>query len=92
MINEIKKDTQERMSKSLESLGRHLASIRTGRAHPSILDSIRVPAYGTEMLLNQVATISTPDARTILISPFDKSLAGAVEIFALWKCRRQRQR
>ena len=64
MINDIKKDAQERMSKSLESLGRNLASIRTGRAHPSILDSIKVPAWGSDMPLNQVAAITVEDART----------------------------
>lgn len=79
MINEIKKDTQERMSKSLESLGRHLASIRTGRAHPSILDSIRVPAYGSEMPLNQVAGITVEDARTLKIVAHDKTLSAAIE-------------
>ena len=71
MINEIKKDAQERMVKTLESLGRNLASIRTGRAHPSILDSVKVPAYGSEMPLNQVAAITVEDARTLKIVAHD---------------------
>ncbi len=79
MINEIKKDAQERMVKSLESLGRNLASIRTGRAHPSILDSVKVPAYGSDMPLNQVAAISVEDARTLKIVAHDKTLSAASE-------------
>ncbi|VXB32766.1 MULTISPECIES: ribosome recycling factor [unclassified Pseudomonas] len=79
MINDIKKDAQERMSKSLESLGRNLASIRTGRAHPSILDSIKVPAWGSDMPLNQVAAITVEDARTLKIVAHDKTLGAAIE-------------
>jgi ribosome recycling factor len=72
-------DMEHRMEQTLEALHRELTHLRAGRAHSGLVDHIRVPAYGTEMPLNQVATISTPDARTILISPFDKSLTGAVE-------------
>ncbi|MBH3340453.1 ribosome recycling factor [Pseudomonas sp. UBA7530] len=79
MINDIKKDAQERMSKSLEALGRNLASIRTGRAHPSILDSIKVPAWGSDMPLNQVAAITVEDARTLKIVAHDKNLGAAIE-------------
>lgn len=79
MINDIKKDAQERMSKSLEALGRNLASIRTGRAHPSILDSIKVPAWGSDMPLNQVAAITVEDARTLKIVAHDKTLSAAIE-------------
>ncbi len=79
MINEIKKDTQERMAKSIESLKSHLNKIRTGRAHSSLLDNITVDYYGMETPLNQVGNISTPDARTIAITVFDKSMIGAVE-------------
>ena len=79
MINEIKKDAQERMVKSLESLGRNLASIRTGRAHPSILDSVKVSAYGSDMPLNQVAAITVEDARTLKIVAHDKTLSAAIE-------------
>ncbi len=79
MINEIKKDTQARMAKSIESLKNHLNKIRTGRAHTSLLDNITVDYYGMETPLNQVGNISTPDARTIAITVFDKSMIGAVE-------------
>ena len=79
MINEIKKAAQERMSKSLESMGRNLASIRTGRAHPSILDSVKVPAYGSEMPLNQVAAITVEDARTLKIVAHDTTLSAAID-------------
>ena len=76
---EILEDLENRMGHTLEALHRELTHLRAGRAHSGLVDHIRVPAYGTEMPLNQVATISTPDARTILISPYDKSLTGALE-------------
>lgn len=76
---EIRTDLEHRMEQTLEALHRELTHLRAGRAHSGLVDHIRVPAYGTEMPLNQVATVSTPDARTILISPFDKSLVGAIE-------------
>ena len=79
MINDIKKDAQERMTKSLEALARNLAAIRTGRAHPSILDSVKVPAWGSEMPLNQVAAITVEDARTLKIVAHDKNLSAAIE-------------
>lgn len=79
MINDIKKDAQERMTKSLEALSRNLAAIRTGRAHPSILDSVKVTAWGSEMPLNQVAAISVEDARTLKIVAHDKNLSAAIE-------------
>ena len=79
MINDIKKDAQERMGKSIEALGRNLAAIRTGRAHPSILDSVKVPAWGSEMPLNQVAAVSVEDARTLKIVAHDKNLSAAIE-------------
>lgn len=79
MINEIKKDTQTRMQKTLESLGHAFAKIRTGRAHPSILDSVMVSYYGADTPLNQVANVNVEDARTLAITVFDKSMAQAVE-------------
>ncbi|QXH50387.1 ribosome recycling factor [Pseudomonas fakonensis] len=79
MINEIKKDAQDRMGKSLEALARNLAAIRTGRAHPSILDSVKVPAWGSDMPLNQVAAITVEDARTLKIVAHDKNLSAAIE-------------
>ncbi|MFF7708053.1 ribosome recycling factor [Pseudomonas sp. NPDC007930] len=79
MIEDIKKDTQERMGKTLDSLSHNLGTIRTGRAHPSILESVKVPAYGSDMPLNQVASISVEDARTLKIMVHDKTLSAAVE-------------
>ncbi len=79
MINEIKKDTQTRMQKTVESLGHAFAKIRTGRAHPSILDSVMVSYYGADTPLNQVANINVEDARTLANSVFDKSMTQAVE-------------
>ncbi|MFI8479720.1 ribosome recycling factor [Pseudomonas sp. NPDC078700] len=79
MINEIKKDAQSRMSKSLESLNVAFAKIRTGRAHPSILDSVMVSYYGTDTPLRQVANVVTEDSRTLALNVFDKGMIQAVE-------------
>ena len=79
MIEDIKKDAQERMGKSIESLKANLNKVRTGRAHPSLLDNISLDYYGAPTPLNQVGNISVPDARTLAITVFDKSMIGAVE-------------
>lgn len=79
MINEIKKDAQERMKKTLESLGHAFAKIRTGRAHPSILDGVMVSYYGADTPLRQVANVVAEDARTLALTVFDKSMIQAVE-------------
>ncbi|WP_404339244.1 ribosome recycling factor [Pseudoalteromonas mariniglutinosa] len=79
MINDIKKDAAERMQKSVTALGSQLSKIRTGRAHPAILDGIMVSYYGADTPLNQVANVTIEDSRTLAISVFDKSLAQAVE-------------
>lgn len=79
MINEIKKDTQERMEKSLETLRGHVAKIRTGRAQPSLLDAIQVEYYGAATPLRQLANVVAEDARTLAVTVFDRSLIGAVE-------------
>lgn len=79
MINEIRKDAEDRMKKSLGSLDVAFAKIRTGRAHPSILDSVTVEYYGSETPINQVANITVEDARTLAITPWEKSLIPAVE-------------
>ena len=79
MINEIKKDAQERMAKSVEALKNNLSKIRTGRAHPSILQNISVEYYGAATPLNQVANIIAEDARTLAITVFDKELTPMVE-------------
>ena len=79
MIIDIKSDAKSRMEKSLEALGHAFAKIRTGRAHPSILDSIRVNYYGSEVPVSQVANISIEDARTLAVTPWEKSMVGEVE-------------
>lgn len=79
MIDEIKQDADERMGKSLEVLGEMLARIRTGRANPSLLDGITIDYYGTDTPLNQVASVTTEDARTLVISPWEKPLIPVIE-------------
>lgn len=79
MLNEIKKDADARMSKSVSSLQNELSKIRTGRAHPSLLEHITVDYYGAEVPLNQAANITIEDARTLSVVPFDKSMVGKIE-------------
>ncbi|UAW97678.1 ribosome recycling factor [Halopseudomonas nanhaiensis] len=79
MINEIKKDAQERMKKSVEALDHAFAKIRTGRAHPSILDSVMVSYYGADTPLRQVANVNVEDSRTLALTVFDRSMIQAVE-------------
>lgn len=75
----IKNDTKQRMEKTIESLKGDFGGLRAGRAHASLLDSIMVEAYGSMSPLAQVATISVPDARSLSVSVWDKSLAKVVE-------------
>ncbi len=79
MIDDIKAEASSRMQKSLESLGTHFNKIRTGRAHPSILDGISVSYYGSDTPLNQVANVNVEDARTLSISPWEASLIPEIE-------------
>ncbi|MDF1642869.1 MAG: ribosome recycling factor [Pseudomonadales bacterium] len=79
MINEIKKDAEERMQKSLVALDVALNKIRTGRAHPSILDSVTVSYYGADTPLAQVANISVENGRTLAVSPWEKPMIPEVE-------------
>ncbi|MEJ1342039.1 MAG: ribosome recycling factor [Candidatus Sedimenticola sp. (ex Thyasira tokunagai)] len=79
MINDIKTDAATRMGKSVDALGHELAKVRTGRAHPSLLDHIRVSYYGSETPLNQVANVTVEDARTLAITPWEKTMVQAVE-------------
>ncbi len=79
MINEIKKDAQDRMKKSVESLEHAFGKIRTGRAHPSILDCVNVSYYGSDVPLRQVANVVAEDSRTLALTVFDKSMIQAVE-------------
>jgi ribosome recycling factor len=79
VINDILKDSKTRMEKSVEALKGQLSKIRTGRAHPSLLDGIQVSYYGASTPLRQVANVSVEDARTLTISVFDKTLIQPVE-------------
>ena len=79
MLDEIKQDAEERMSKSIDALGVAFAKIRTGRAHPSILDSVSVSYYGVDTPLKQAANISVEDGRTLAISVWEKPMVPVVE-------------
>ena len=79
MIADIKKDAEQRMQKSIESLKNDLTKIRTGRAHPSLLDQVTVDYYGSEVPLSQVANVSTEDARTLKVVPWEKPMASKIE-------------
>lgn len=79
MLNNIKKEALEKMEKALEVLEREFTTLRTGRASLGVLDGVEVEAYGSKMPLNQVASLSTPDAKTILIQPWDKSTLAPIE-------------
>jgi ribosome recycling factor len=79
VIEDIKKDAQERMGKCVESTKAQMAKVRTGRAHPSLLDTIHVNYYGTMTPLKQVANVSIEDARTLAVNVFDRSAIQAVE-------------
>ncbi|MDQ3396513.1 MAG: ribosome recycling factor [Deinococcota bacterium] len=73
------RETKERMQKSLEAFEQNVGTVRTGRANPGILNRVQVNYYGAMMPLPQVAGISSPDPRTLLITPFDKSAVSAIE-------------
>jgi ribosome recycling factor len=79
MINEIKSEAEVRMKKSLESLGHAFNKIRTGRAHPSILEGIVVNYYGADTPLQQLANINVEDSRTLSITPWEKGVVPAIE-------------
>ena len=79
MIEDIKQEARERMAKSVEALAHNFNRIRTGRAHPSLLDDIRVEYYGAETPLNQMANIAVEDGRTLAITAWDKSVVPSIE-------------
>ena len=79
MIADIKKDAENRMGKAVEALENNFKKIRTGRAHPSLLDGIMVNYYGTETPLSQVANINIDDARTLAVSPWERNLVPEIE-------------
>jgi ribosome recycling factor len=79
MLAEIKQDARARMNKSLEALRHELAKIRTGRAHPSLLEHVHVDYYGTEVPIGQAASVAVEDARTLSVTPWDKSMVAKIE-------------
>jgi ribosome recycling factor len=79
MIDPIIRDAESKMAKSVEHFGADLATIRTGRANPALIDKVMVPYYGTPTPLNQLAQISAPEPRLLVVQVYDKSQMGAVE-------------
>ncbi|HED18209.1 MAG TPA: ribosome recycling factor [Gammaproteobacteria bacterium] len=79
MIEEIKEDAGTRMGKSIDAMKQALSKIRTGRAHASLLDHIKVDYYGSEVPLTQAANISVEDSRTLMVSPWEKAMVQAIE-------------
>jgi ribosome recycling factor len=78
-IQNIMKDTRTAMDKALESTKREFHTIHAGKASPSMLDTVRVEMYGTAMTMNQVATVSAPEARLLVVTPFDKGQTKTIE-------------
>ncbi|QFY41966.1 ribosome recycling factor [Candidatus Methylospira mobilis] len=79
MTDDIQRRTSERMTKSIEALKQELTRIRTGRAHPSLLDHVTVNYYGNDVPLSQVANVTVEDSRTLAITPWERSMIGAIE-------------
>jgi ribosome recycling factor len=79
MIKEIMQDAGSRMEKTIDSLRQSLGKVRTGRAHPSLLDHLRVDYYGSETPISQVANIGVEDARTLTVTPWEKQMVQAIE-------------
>jgi ribosome recycling factor len=79
MLDDVKKDATARMSKCVQNFQAELKKLRTGRAHPSLVEHLKVEYYGSEVPLQQVASISVEDGRTLVISPWEKSVVQAIE-------------
>lgn len=79
MIEDVTSDAKSRMAKSVEALKNELTKLRTGRAHTSLLEHITVPYYGSDVPLNQVASISVGDARTLVVQPWERNIVSEVE-------------
>lgn len=79
MIEDILRDSEDRMKKAVEAVERDLAAIRTGHAHVGLLDHIKVDYFGTSMQLNQMATVAAPEARMLTIQPWDRNAMSAIE-------------
>ncbi len=79
MLNDIKKDAQARMTKSIEALRHTLVKVRTGRASTALVEHLKVNYYGSDVPLSQIATVAVSDARSLTITPWEKQIVGAVE-------------
>jgi len=79
MVKEIMREAKDHMEKAVEVFHGHLAGLRTGRANPELLAHLKVDYYGTEMPLNQIASITAPDARTLVVQPWDQNALAAIE-------------
>ncbi len=73
------KETEKHMEDAIEAMRREFASVRTGKATPALLDTVRVQAYGAKMPVNQVATVSTPESALLVVQPFDRSIIADIE-------------
>ncbi len=78
-LKKVYKDSEEKMKRAIDAMEHEFAALRTGRASLAVLDGVTVEVYGQKMHLNQVATLTTPDAHTILIQPWDRNSAGPIE-------------
>ncbi|MDA1107995.1 MAG: ribosome recycling factor [Proteobacteria bacterium] len=79
MINDVTKQATARMMKSIEALKQDFAKIRSGRAHPSLLDHVQVPYYGNDVPLSQVASVNVADARMLVVTPWEKTMVPVIE-------------
>lgn len=79
MLNDIQNDAKTRMAKSIDALRHDLTKLRTGRASSALVDTLRVPYYGSETPLSQIATVAVTDSRTLTITPWEKGMIGAIE-------------
>jgi ribosome recycling factor len=79
MLDDIKRDSQTRMGKSVEALRHELSHLRTGRASTALVEGIRVNYYGSDVPINQVATVAVSDARSLTITPYEKQMVGPIE-------------
>ena len=79
MLDDVKKDARERMAKCVQNFQSDLKKLRTGRAHPSLIEHLKVDYYGSEVPLQQVASISVEDGRTLVVSPWERSVVQAIE-------------
>ena len=79
MLDDIKKDARERMTKCVQTFQSDMKKLRTGRAHPSLIEHLKVDYYGNDTPLNQVANIAVEDGRTLVVSPWEKTMVQAIE-------------